>query len=122
MWSYELGDEHHDAQLCGYLIIEEPYVHVLATDHGWDPNIDPGLRRKTHDGSLDYLWINLPRTGTRYDPNTRSIWVWDDGPMTDGDHVSLGGSAGGDNTSMGGSIHRREPWLATSMVLTERPC
>lgn len=121
MWSYESGDEHHNAELCGYLIIEEPYVHVLETAHGWDPDIDPGLSRNAHDEGLFYHWINLPRSGTRYDPRTRSIWVWDDGPMTDGDHVSVGGSSGA-GASFPSNVHHRHPWLASSMAPSERPC
>lgn len=121
MWSYERGDMSHDAELCGYLIIEEPYVHVLATDVGWDPDTDSGLRRHEADGSLVYYWVLLPRSGTRYDPQTRSLWVWDNGPMTDGDHVSVGGSQEG-STSVPGSFHRDKSWLASGMGLTERPC
>ncbi len=121
MWSYERGDMGHDAQLCGYLIVEEPYVHILATGFGWDPDIDPGLRRNEADGSLVYYWVLLPRSGTRYDPRTRSLWVWDEGPMTDGDHVSVGGSQEG-STSIPGNFHRDKSWLATGMRLAERPC
>ena len=121
MWSYELGDMSEDAELCGYLIIEEPYVHVLATEFGWDPDIDPGLRRHESDGSLVYYWVLLPRAGTRYDQRTRSLWVWDEGPMTDGDHVSLGGSQEG-STSVPGNFHRDKSWLATGMSPVERPC
>ena len=121
MWSYELGDMSEDAELCGYLIIEEPYVHVLATGFGWDPDIDPGLRRHESDGSLVYYWVLLPRSGTRFDPQTRSLWVWDAGPMTDGDHVSVGGSQES-SSSIPGNFHRDKSWLASGMSPAERPC
>lgn len=120
MWSYELGDDHHEAELCGYLIIEEPYVHVLATEAGWDPDIDPGLHR-SDEGSLVYHWINLPRSGTRYDPRTRSLWVWGEGPMTDGDHVSVGGASDG-QLAGAYNLHQHNPWLTNSMGPAERPC
>ena len=72
MWRFEPGDMHNDAQLCGYLHIEEPYVNVLDTEVGWDPDIDPILSSSA-DGSLEHHWIILPRSGTRYDPQTRSL-------------------------------------------------
>ena len=115
MWGFELGDEHHDAQMCGWLHIDEPYVHMLDTESGWHPDIDLVL-----DGdSIDHYWIILPRTGTRYDPRSRSLWVWNDGPMTDGDHVCVGGS-GGESLQAAINVHERKPWYATFMSHTSQ--
>ncbi|WP_419839161.1 hypothetical protein [Candidatus Poriferisodalis sp.] len=125
---FEPGDDAADARVCGYLIIEDPYIHVLVTEtigeSAPDSSIEPGLSRDD-DGNLIYSWINLPRSGTRYDPQTRSLWVWDVGPMTDGDHVSVGGYgsfAHTDKTGDAYNVHQRNPWYANTMSPAKRPC
>lgn len=125
MWGFEPGDEHDDARVCGYLVIEYPYVRVIVTETAGgrapDSDIEPGLNRDD-DGNLDSYWINLPRSGTRYDQQARSLWVWEQGPMTDGDHVAVGGSGGTLSTAGAYNSYERNPWLANSMEPAERPC
>ena len=110
------------AELCGYLIIEEPYVHVLQTERDWGQGTDPGLAR-SESGSLLYSMLMLPRPGTRYDVATRSLWVYDEGPMTDGDHVSVGGGVGRRQPDWPGpNVHQRGLWQTNSMGPTDYPC
>ena len=122
MWDFDPDGDGDLAQLCGYLIIEEPYVHVLATDHDWGQGVDPGLFRDD-DGRLQYYMIMLPRPGTRYDPDTRSLWVYDEGPMTDGDHVSASGGQGHRHPNWGEpDLHQRNVWRANGMGPAHYPC
>ena len=67
-----------DALLEGVLLIEWPCVYVI--DDYMDRPPEP-----------DIVFIKLPRGPTRYDPDTGSIWVQDEGPMVNGDRVELGG-------------------------------
>ncbi|WP_419907523.1 hypothetical protein [Candidatus Poriferisodalis sp.] len=119
MWGYELGDEDHSAQQCGWLYIDEPYVLVLFAESDWVPGADFDLDSVEGD-SVDHSWIILPRSGTRYDSQSRSLWVWDDGPMTDGDYVCVGGS-GGESVHVAINVHERNPWYANSMSRVEHP-
>ena len=122
MWDFDPDGDGQMAELCGYLIIEEPYVHVLETEHDWGQGFDPGLRRDGN-GRLLYSMIMLPRPGTRYDPDTRSLWVHDEGPMTDGDHVSVGGGAGHRQPDWGeADVHQRNVWQANGMSPADYPC
>lgn len=119
MWGYERGDEYHLAQQCGWLYIDEPYVLVLFAESDWVLGVDFDLDSVEVD-SVDSSWIILPRSGTRYDPQSRSLWVWDDGPMTDSDYVCVGGS-GGETVHGALNVHERNPWYATSMHRVEHP-
>lgn len=110
------------AELCGYLVIEDPYVHVLQTAHDSGHGVDPGLARSDSD-SLLYSMLLLPRPGTRYDPATRSLWVYDQGPMTDGDHVSVGGGEGYRQPDWPDpNMHQRLLWQVNSMGPADYPC
>lgn len=75
-----------DALAEGLLLIEWPCVYVIYDYMDWPPE-----ERPEPDVSLIYL----PRGPTRYDPDTESIWVHDEGPMVSGDRVELGGGGGG---------------------------
>ena len=122
MWDDDPDGDGHSAALCGYLIIEEPYVHVLQTEREWGHEVDPGLAR-SEDGSLLYAMIMLPRPGTRYDPETRSLWVYGEGPMTDGDHVLVGGGEGYRQPDWPGpNVHQRLLWQANGMGPADYPC
>jgi len=110
------------AELCGYLVIEEPYVHVLETERYWGQGGDPGLARG-EDASLLYSMIMLPRPGTRYEPETRSLWVHHEGPMTDGDHVWVSGGVGRRQPDWPGpNVHQRRLWRANGMGPADYPC
>lgn len=122
MWDHDPADGGEMAGLCGYLIIEEPYVHVLVSESDRGRDTDPGLAR-SEDGRLLYFMIMLPRPGTRYDSATRSLWVYREGPMTDGDHVSVGGGVGYRQPDWPGpNVHQRWLWQANSMGPADRPC
>ena len=71
-----------DAFLEGLLLIEWPCVYVIDDYMDWPYDERP---------EPDISFINLPRGPTRYDPDTESIWVHDEGPMVSGDRVELGG-------------------------------
>ena len=71
-----------DALLEGWLLIEWPCVYVIDDYMDWPPDERP---------EPDISFIHLPRGPTRYDPDTGSIWVHDEGPMVSGDRVVLGG-------------------------------
>lgn len=121
MWEYDPDDGGHMAELCGYLIIEDPYVYVLATQPDSGDHVDPALSR-TGDGDLEYWMIQLPRAATRYNPHTRSLWVFEEGPMTDGDHVSVSGGTGSVADLRSGNGHGRPPWQANGMEPAGYPC
>ena len=74
-----------DALLEGLLLIEWPCVYVIDDYMDWPPEERP---------EPDVVLILLPRGPTRYDPDTGSIWVDDEGPMVSGDRVELGGGGG----------------------------
>lgn len=71
-----------DSLLEGWLLIEWPCVYVIDDYMDWLPDERP---------EPDISFIHLPRGPTRYDPDTGSIWVHDEGPMVSGDRVVLGG-------------------------------
>lgn len=74
-----------DALLEGLLLIEWPCVYVIDDYMDWPPDERP---------EPDVYFIPLPRGPTRYDHDTGSIWVHDEGPMVSGDRVVLGGGGG----------------------------
>ncbi len=113
------------AELCGYLIIEDPYVYVLAIQPDMGDRIDLGRIRtlsRTGHGDLERWLVQLPRAGTRYDPHTRLLWVFEEGPMTDGDRVSVSGGTGSDADLRAGGIHELRPWQANGMGPAEYAC
>ncbi len=115
MHGYKLGDQHHDASLCGWLHIHEPYVNLLEPlSPDWDPNVDFGdvNLENIDDNSLIVHWVHLPRSGTRYYPPSQSLWVWDQGPMTNGDYVCTAGSGGGGRRNNPHNIYESNPWYA----------
>ena len=121
MWDVNPGGDGDAGDLCGHLIIEEPYVYLLVTEHAWGDGSDPGLLRDD-DGRLQYYMIMLPRPGTRYDADTRSLWVYDEGPMTDGDHVWASGGQGHRHPDWGEpDLHQRNVWRANGMGLANEP-
>ena len=85
MW--DLKEPTHDAAAEGILLIEGPCVYIL-NDFTW---LLPEVPlEELPEPKL--IFIELPREQTRYDPETQSIWVHDQGPMTSGDRVQVGGS------------------------------
>ncbi len=105
--------------LCGYLIIEEPYVRVQKTTHACAYRTDPELGRDKAPNLGSWI-IQLPRPVTRYDPDTRSLWVFGKGPMTDGDYVWVSGDEGQRPTDWPGP-HEDQVlfWLAYDMAPDE---
>ena len=90
MWDYNEGDPFHDAQVQGLLLIEGPCVYIMD-DYAWHLVL-PG--RPPEEEELPEpvrIFLELPRDQTRYDPETETIWVGDDVPMTSGDRVTAGG-------------------------------
>lgn len=99
------------ARFEGILLIEEPCAYVID-DYG----------DLTSEISLDELpeprlvFLNLPRDPTRYDPDTNSVWVHDEGPMVSGDRVVLGGGFGSDPNSPRTVPHRAPPKMCSADV------
>ena len=90
MWDYNEKEPFHDAQIQGLLLIEVPCVYVVY-DYA-DRLVLPG--RPPEEEQLPEpvrIFLELPRDQTRYDPDTETIWVGDDVPMTSGDRVTAGG-------------------------------
>ena len=118
MFDLAHDEAFHDAMICGYLYVIEPYVYLVDSTNPRAAHIephsfpDPSEFDYTVDG-FTYNVIGLPRAGTHYDPQTRSLWTWDEGPFTDGDYVSGGGAGSG-------GFFR--PFLASSLYHDEAPC
>ena len=74
------------ALLEGLLLIEWPCVYVIGDYVDWTPEERP---------EPELGFIHLPRGPTRYDPDTGSIWIHDEGPMVSGDRVELSGGGWG---------------------------
>ncbi len=125
MWDFNPYEDRYWFDVCGYLIIEEPYVHVLSTySHGGAQQSEPQSKlQRRGEGDLIYFMLMLPRPDTRYDPDSRSLWINDNGPFTDGDHVSVGGGVGHRQPDWPGpNVHQRNLWQANSMGPTDYPC
>ena len=90
MWDYDEEELFHQAQLQGLLLIEGSCVYVVD-DYAWSLLL-PG-RPPEEEGLPDpvRVFVSLPRAQTRYDSDTETIWVGDQGPMTSGDRVTAGG-------------------------------
>ena len=88
MWDYELGEGVDNAQLDGALVIETPcvYLDIELPDEA-DGEID-GIPYR------ERVLLRLIRTATRYDLMNDAIWVWDKGPFTTGDKITVGGGEG----------------------------
>ena len=82
VWDSEAGSA--DAQAFGILEIEPPCVYINEIDAS-------GESIRMPDGKLNRTFVRLPRSLVRFDADTNSIWVRDEGPMTAGDEVTLGG-------------------------------
>lgn len=90
MWDYDEGDPFPDAQLQGLLLIEGPCVYVVD-DYAWNLLL-PGRPPKEEElPDPVRVFVSLPRAQTSYDPESETIWVGDQGPMTSGDRVTAGG-------------------------------
>ena len=82
VWDSEAGSD--DAVAFGVLVVEPPCVYINE--------IDPaGQTVRMPDGKLLRTFVRLPQALVRFDAETNSIWVRDEGPMTTGDGVTLGG-------------------------------
>ena len=86
MWYYDEEVSFHQAEVEGILLIKEPCVYVIR-DFGW---LFPSTPLEELPDPVR-TFVELPRDQTRYDPDTKSIWVHDDGPMVSGDRVEIGG-------------------------------
>ena len=81
-WDSEAGGD--DAQAFGTLVIEPPCIYINE--------IDPaGQTIRMPDGQLLRTFVRLPQVLVRFDAETNSIWVDDEGPMITDDDVTLGG-------------------------------
>ena len=81
-WDSEAGSE--DAQAFGILEMDPPCAYINE--------IDPaGQTVRMPDGKLLRTFVRLPQALVRFDAETNSIWVDDEGPMATGDGVTLGG-------------------------------
>ena len=72
------------AESSGILDIQEPCVYILVPFEG-------DILR-TAEGEPVRSFLKLPKSLTRFNPTTDQIWVGDNGPMTSGDYVVMGGS------------------------------
>ena len=85
VWDPEAGS--HTAPGSGVLVIEPPCVYINEIDSA-------GQTIRMPDGQLLRTLVRLPRALVRFDADANSIWVRDEGPMTTGDGVTLGGGYG----------------------------
>ena len=86
MWDFDEEEPFHSAEVEGILLIEGPCVYVID-DYAW---LLPGtLPEELPEPAR--IFINTPRQHTRYDTSTESIWINNNGPMTNGDRVELVG-------------------------------
>ena len=113
MFDWDPVGGYHDASVSGILeivgactyIVDELFVRCVAVEP--DPETVPRCvyLNTTDDEPMDEamlasdrtplrILVRLPRLLTRYDPDTRELWVGDDGPMTTGDRVVVAGSVG----------------------------
>ena len=73
-----------DGLAFGVLVIEPPCIYINEIDQAAQPIRMP-------DGHLLRTFVRLPQSLVRFDAGTNSIWVREEGPMTTGDEVTLGG-------------------------------
>ena len=89
MWNYNPARPSYAPAAEGVLLIEGPCVYVID-DFAW---LVPSVSWEEVPGPVR-VFVNLPRSQTRYDPDTETIWIGDEGPMASGDRVELAGGAG----------------------------
>ena len=81
-WDPEAGGD--DAVAFGILEIDPTCIYINEIDAA-------GQTVRMPDGKLLRTFVRLPQALVRFDPETNSIWVRDEGPMATGDGVTLGG-------------------------------
>ena len=97
----------------GILEIEPPCVYLY-----WLDDTD-GRTTRMPDGNLQRYLVRLPRAFVRFDSDTGEIWIRDEGPMTSGDDVSLGGGGEGGSyvrLTVEGECSAHGIWHASSMT------
>lgn len=103
MWSYQPGDPHDDIFEAGLLHIEAPCAYLAP------------LGAPMSDDPLNRMQLFLPKSGTRYDAATGSLWIWRNGPFVEGDYVIVGG-----NTTDKGTGGRNAIPCAASRAVSAR--
>ena len=84
MYEWDPEADSEDAGAFGILEIDPPCVYINE--------IDPaGQTVRMPDGKLLRIFVRLPQALVRFDAETNSIWVDDEGPMATGEGVTLGG-------------------------------
>lgn len=124
MWDYDKDAPFHTANVKGVLSIEESCVYVID-DYVW---LFPGTPLEELPKPIR-IFVNLPRSQTQYDPDTESIWVFDEGPMTSGDRVEMiGGGVGPNlpdacstNTDRAFNVKSMTPLKCVPWLLPEHP-
>ncbi|MDE0498779.1 MAG: hypothetical protein OXH86_15630 [Acidimicrobiaceae bacterium] len=111
MWGHKRGHPSHDALLEGTLVVEAPCVYVVSNIGSDEAGSEPRYER--------YL-LQLPRSGTGYDPEAGELWVWDDGPFVTGDQVGAGGGEGSP-AGDAADCNFDAVWAATGLTLTPQP-
>ena len=102
-----------DALAFGILVIEPPCVYINRLDAA-------GQTMRMPDGKLYRSFVYLPSAAVRFDADTGNIWVGDEGPMTTGDEVTLGGGGRGGSygwLTVEGDCRANGIWHANSMTL-----
>lgn len=89
MWNYNPVRPSYAPAAEGVLWITGPCVYVID-DFSW---LVPSIPWEEVPDPVR-VFVNLPRSQTRYDPDTETIWIGDEGPMASGDRVVLAGGAG----------------------------
>ena len=92
LWDYDEEAPFHTANVKGILSIEGSCVYVMD-DYAW---LFPGMQLEELPEPVK-IFVNLPRDQIQYDPDTESIWVFNEGPMTSGDRVEMIGGGVGPN-------------------------
>lgn len=89
MSDYDYAGGSDSAFVAGTLRIDAPCVYVFLSEK------DIVLGKNSEPLQPVRYQLNLPRSGTFFDSRRNAIWVWDEGPMLDGDRVIAGGGVGG---------------------------
>ena len=84
LYLYDFDQLTHDAEAFGVLVVEPPCIYINELDPS-------GRTIRMPDGQLDRTFVRLPQALVRFDADTNSIWVRNEGPLTTGDEVTLGG-------------------------------
>lgn len=85
MYGWDPHGGFHNAEWSGTLAVAGPCVYLDVT-HQDGTAVAEGERLRSY--------VRLPEPLTRYDAATGEIWVAGNGPMTDGDNVTVHGSQG----------------------------